>query len=112
MKNNEDKEGGSKEIKLKFQNKQNYIKTLNSKICDFKETEGILQQNIDNFHQEKTKNQPNSEKNTHSMNELKWKEKFNTIKNPEQLIKEKKQFIEFDLGDLLRNTKINKKKIC
>lgn len=109
LKSFDNHKGGSKEIELKFRYKQDLIKCLNAKICDFKDSETFLKGNIEKFRlEEKKRDNLFSKTKIDSYNsiEKKWIEKINILKSTE---KEKKDNLDFDLKYILKNSKMKNK---
>ena len=97
LKKNDD----GREIGLKFQDKQDYIKKLNSNICDYQGTEGILKQNFARFRDDEKNMMKILEPKIRVVGgliEKKWREKIKESK-------EKHNYLDYDLEFLLKNKK-------
>lgn len=97
LKKNDD----GREIGLKFHDKQDYIKQLNSNVCDYQGTEGILKQNIEKFRDDEKNIMKILEPKIRVVGgliEKKWREKIRGSK-------EKQNYLDYDLEFILKNKK-------
>lgn len=100
LKKNDD----GREIGLQFHDKQDYIKKLNSNVCDFQETEGILKQNVAGFRDDEKNIKKILEPKirvVEALIEKKWREKIKGTK-------ERNNYLDYDLEFLLKNKKSTK----
>ena len=95
------KNDDGREIGLKFQDKQDYIKKLNSNVCDYQGKEGILKQNVEKFRDDEKNIMKILEPKFRVVGgliEKKWREKITGSK-------EKHNYLDYDLEYILKNKK-------